>query len=164
MAAAHTTLATVRAFLSFAAPDSKVAKDLWGNLRAALATSGQYRWELWAFTEQLVVGDDFDARIRAALAEADLGVFALSNYFLASGYIRTVELPPFLAPSTGKRVVPIALKKMPATADLRGMQSRQIFSYQNPYDAGRAPYAREQWANLLADELHQVAQRYGLGH
>ena len=162
--AARTTLATVQVFLSFASHDKKAAEDLWTRLRLALVSSREYRWELWTFTDQLLAGEDFDDDIQAALGRAELGVFALSNAFLASSYITTVELPPFLSPGAGKRVVPIALKALPGTADLRGLQSRQIFCYDEPYYAGRAPHAREIWANRLADELHRVARRYRLGH
>ncbi|MDQ1740431.1 MAG: hypothetical protein QOE53_2083 [Pseudonocardiales bacterium] len=154
---------TIVGFLSYADADRSVAEELWDRLRGALKVSGEYRWELWAFTDQLIAGDDFDADIKAALAKADLGIFALSNAFLASEYIRTVELPPFLAPGSAKRVVPIALKRLARDADLRGLQARQIFNYRDPYYSGRAPHARDAWANALADELHRVARRYGLG-
>jgi TIR domain len=154
---------TVRVFLSFADKDRGAAEDLWRNLDSALRVSANLRWELWSFTAQLLVGDDFDTEIRAALADADLGIFALSNSFLASEYISRVELPPFLSPGAGKRIAPVALKAIAADADLRGLGNRQIFGYREPYWVGRAPHAREAWANNLAAELHRIARRDGLG-
>jgi len=154
---------TISVFLSYAGADGPAAEDLWNRLRSALDVSRDYRWQLWAFTDQLLAGDVFDADIKAALADADLGVFALSNAFLASEYIRTVELPPFLAPGGAKRIAPIALKRLARDADLRGLQARQIFNIHDPYYAGRPPHARETWAIELADELHRIARRHGLG-
>jgi hypothetical protein len=164
MSAPSTTLSkTITVFLSFADDDRSDAEELWGRLKGALAASRDYQWQLWAFTEQLLTGEDFDAEIKAALAESDLGVFALSNAFLVSDYIRTVELPPFLAPGGAKRVAPVALKRLASDADLRGLQARQIFNYHDPYVSGRPPHAREAWAIALADELHRIARRYRLG-
>ncbi len=154
---------TITVFLSFAADDRSDAEELWGRLSGALAATREYRWQLWSFTDQLLAGEDFDAQIKAALADSDLGVFALSNAFLGSDYIRTVELPPFLSPGGGKRIAPIALKQLACDADLRGLQARQIFKYHDPYVWGRRPHAREAWANALAAELHRIARRYGLG-
>jgi hypothetical protein len=156
-------LRTITVFLSFAAADRSAAEDLWRGLKGALAVSSGYRWQLWAFPDQLLAGEDFDTEIKAALADSDLGVFALSNAFLASEYIRSVELPPFLTPGGPKRIAPIALKRLARDADLRGLQARQIFRYHDPYVSGRAPDAREAWAIALADELHRIAHRYGLG-
>jgi hypothetical protein len=162
---------TIDVFLSFAELDLDVARrhrdpvrELWSNLQTALDTSGSYRWRLWRFDENLMAGDDFDLEIRAAIARAELGIFALSSAFLTRPYIQRVELPPFLAPASRRRIVPILLKALPREADLRGLQPRQIFGFHEPYWSGRAPHARAAWANRLADELHRVARRDGLGH
>jgi hypothetical protein len=154
---------TITVFLSFAADDKSAAKDLWAYLQRALAPSRDYQWKLWSFTDQLLVGDDFDVEIKAAIADSDLGLFALSNAFLGSDYIRRIELPPFLDPGKGKRIAPVALKQLAQDADLHGLAARQIFSYHDPYWSGRTPHKREAWAIALADELHRVARRYGLG-
>lgn len=161
---APVALKTIDVFLSFAALDQVPANDLWTRLRAALATSGSYRWQLWQFDKNLLAGDDFDAEIQDALAQAELGIFAISPAFLTSSYIQHDELRPFLASEAVKRIVPIQLKAAPQDADLRGLQTRQIFGFHVPYACGRPPHYREAWANRLADELHRVARRHGLGH
>jgi hypothetical protein len=154
---------TIRVFLSYADRDAEEAEDLWGRLDEALRPSRSYRWELWAFRDQIRVGDDFDERIQAEIAEADLGVFAISNAFLNSAYIRDKELPYFLGPTAGKRVAPVLLKPLARDADLRGLAGRQIHGYHAPFWAGGRPHARDVWAVGLADELHRVAGTYGLG-
>ena len=154
---------TIRVFLSFAAKDMQAAEDLWDNLREALATSGTFDWQLWAFTDQLLVGEAFDEQIAEAITTADIGLFALSPAFLNSAYIRRHELQPFLAQPDSKRIAPVMLKKLPGSADLRGLKFRQIFGYPAPYWSGRPPHARADWANTLADELHRLAKHYNLG-
>ncbi len=154
---------TVELFLSFAGDDRAAAEDLWGKLREALQTSGSYEWRLWAFTEQLMVGDDFELEIQKAIAAADVGIFALSSAFLNSDFIRTKELPPFLAPADGKRIAPVLLESVTANADLRGLQGRQVFGYGDPYWSGRRPHERRAWARRLADELHRLAHKHDLG-
>ena len=149
--------------MSYAGKDVKIAEDLWSRLRSALSTSTRTEWQLWAFSEQLILSDEWDSAIQTAIEEAALGLFAISNSFLISDYIRDRELPRFLQPDAGKRVAPIMLRPLPATADLRGLDARQIFEFHRPYSDCRGPGEREKWANRLADELHRVADRYGLG-
>jgi hypothetical protein len=155
---------TIEVFLSFAAKDRAAAADLWENLQTALAASRLRSWHLWAFTEQLLLGENFDDEIQTAIADADLGIFAVSPAFLTSPYIRTRELSRFLTPAAAKRIAPVVLKGLPRDANLLGLESRQVFGYHEPYWAGRAPHARADWANRLADELQRLASRYGLGH
>jgi hypothetical protein len=153
----------LRVFLSSAQADAGPAGELWRSLGDALEVSPSYRWELWGYTDRLVPGDDFDVKIKAAVAAADLGIFAVSTAFLLSRYIRDHELPPFLDQGTGKRIVPVLLKPLAGSTDLRGLAARQIHGYHRPYWAGQRPHLREQWARDLADQLHRVAREYGLG-
>jgi hypothetical protein len=154
---------TLRVFLSSADADAGPAGELWRRLGDALAVSPSYRWVLWGYADRLVPGDDFDVKIKSAVAEADLGIFAVSTAFLLSRYIRDNELPPFLHPGTGKQIVPVLLKPLAANTDLRGLQGRQVFGYHRPYWGGQRPHLREQWARDLADQLHRVVRAYGLG-
>lgn len=153
----------VRVFLSYASKDASAAEDLWDRLGEALAPSKSFEWELWGFADQLLVGDDFDERIQAAIARADLGLFALSSAFLNSRYIQEDELPHFLTPAEGKRVAPVMLKPVAANADLRGLTGRQVYGYNDAYWSGRRPHERDVWATGLADELDRVTKTYGLG-
>jgi len=153
----------IRVFLSYADKDAGVAEDLWGRLAEALGPSRSYVWDLWAFRDQLLVGDDFDERIQSAISVSDLGLFAISSAFLNSDYIRERELPRFLSPGTGKRIAPVLLKPLSKDADLRGLSGRQIQGFHDPFSAAGRPAQRDLWAIRLADELHRVAEAYGLG-
>jgi hypothetical protein len=154
---------TVRVFLSSAAADAAQAGELWQSLGAALAASPSYKWGLWDYGDRLIPGDDFDVKIKTAVADAELGIFALSTAFLLSNYIQRHELPPFLDPGTGKRIVPVLLKPLARNTDLRGLEARQVFGFHRPYWSGQRPHLREQWARDLADQLHRVVHEYGLG-
>jgi hypothetical protein len=153
----------IKIFLSYAGADKSAAHDLWCRLSKALSVSATLEWELWSFEEQVLLGEDFDEKIRAALAAADIGLCALSLDFLTSAYIQNVELPALLDPPNGKRLAPVLLSELPATVGLRGLSGRQIYGFDDPYWNGRDPHRRTRWANGLADELHRLANRYGLG-
>ena len=159
---------TIKVFLSYAAEDRQCAEELWKNLSVALKTQHLYSFELWSFGKQLLVGEDFHSEIQKAISDAEIGIFALSGDFLCSKYIAKYELPHFLLPGNKKRIVPIMLKPISATADLRGLEEKQIFRFNDPYRAKsngslKQPMQREYWANSLADELHELVKRYSIG-
>lgn len=153
----------VNTLLSYAADDRRTAEDLWKKLGLALSTSGTVTWRLWAFSGQLLLGEEWHRAVQDAIDESSLGLFAISNSFLSSEYIRDHELPRFVESDGRKRVAPIMLRPLPSTADLRGLEARQIFGYHQPYSNCRGLAERERWVNHLADELHRVVDRYGLG-
>lgn len=154
------TRTRIDAFCSFAAADESDARGMWDRLQTSLASSQDYDWHLWKFTDELLPGDDFHEQIQAALTTADLGIFAMSTDFLNSDYIRTHELPPFLKPAPGKQIVPIMLKPLPRRVDLRGLESRQIFAYHKPFTTVDRPHQKDVWCNDLHDQLHRIADRH----
>jgi hypothetical protein len=87
----------VRMFVSFADRDADVAGRLWDLLAEAAAVSRVYEFEFWRFDQAIRVGESWDARIRDALTDSELGLLAVSNAFLGSTYITGVELPAGLA-------------------------------------------------------------------
>ena len=149
----------VRMFLSFARRDADVAARLWDGLAEATAIDRVYEFELWRFDEALLVGEDWDARIRDALAASELGVLALSNSFLGSKYIAGVELPA-MVDVPGKRAVPLALRRFSPHADLRGLNALQIYGHQRPFDVLRGRPAQDAWVHELVDQLHRILARY----
>lgn len=157
------TTPTATLFLSYAGDDRRIAEHLWTNLRTALSTSRKITWKLWAFGDQLILGDDWHRAIQKAIDESSLGLFAISNSFLCSEYIREHELARFIQSNVRKWVAPIMLRPLPATADLRGLESLEFFAFHEPYSECRGPGEREKWANRLADDLHRVVDRYELG-
>ena len=71
--------------------------------------------EIW--TDHCIrAGDDWDAEVRAALARADVVVLLVSARFLASDYIRGVEIAGALERAKAGRcvVVPVILESMDA--------------------------------------------------
>lgn len=160
----HLTTATsgkplVRMFLSFARSDAATARRLWDGLAEATAVDRTYEFELWRFDEALLIGEDWDARIQEALATADLGLLALSNAFLRSSYIKDTELPA-LVDVPGKRAIPLALRQFSAHADLRGLESKQIYGYRRPFGAVRGQSTQDTWINDLVDQIHRILARY----
>lgn len=149
----------VRMFLSFARRDADAARRLWDRLAEATAVDRTYEFELWRFDEALLVGEDWDARIQDALTAADLGVLALSNAFLRSEYIKDTELPA-LVDVPGKRAIPLSLRQFSAHADLRGLESKQIYGYRRPFGAVRGEFAQDIWVNSLVDQIHRILARY----
>jgi hypothetical protein len=149
----------VRMFLSFARRDAAVVGRLWELLAEATGVDRGYQFELWRFDEAILVGEDWDARVRDALAVSEVGLLAVSNGFLGSTYITSVELPA-LVDVPGKRAIPVLVKQMSQHADLYGLGGKQIYGYQRPFGEVRGLAAQEVWVNGLVDQLHRVLARY----
>lgn len=149
----------VRMFLSFARLDADVAQRLWQRLESATAVDRVYEFHLWRFDQALLVGDDWDACIREALAACDLGVLGLSDAFLGSKYIRDVELPALLD-VPGKRAVPLALRQISPYADMRGLEHKQIYGHQRPFETLREQVAQTAWVHHLVNQIHRVLARH----
>ncbi|UJW32578.1 toll/interleukin-1 receptor domain-containing protein [Saccharothrix sp. AJ9571] len=151
----------VRVFLSFAGRDEALVLRLWDLLAEAMVIDRVYEFQLWRSDEAILVGEDWDVRIRGALSAADVGVVALSNAFLASEYVTGVELPA-LVDVAGKRVVPVLLRQVGKQADWRGLKSKQIYGYGRPFSEARGMSARDTWVNGLVAEMHRVLARYAV--
>jgi len=71
-AAAGSGKPLVRMFLSFAKRAAVVVGRLWELLAEAVEVDRAYQFELWRFDEAILVGEDWDARVRDALAVSEL--------------------------------------------------------------------------------------------
>jgi TIR domain-containing protein len=149
----------VRMFLSFAKRDAVVVGRLWELLAEATGVDRGYQFELWRFDEAIVVGEDWDAQVRDALAVSELGLLAVSNAFLGSAYITGVELPA-LVDVPGKRAIPVSVRRTSRHADLQGLEGKQIYGYQRPFGGVRGLAGQEVWVNGLVEQLHRVLARY----
>jgi TIR domain len=149
----------VRMFLSFAKRDAAVVERLWELLAEATGVDRGYQFELWRFDEAILVGEDWDAQIRDALAVSEVGLLAVSNAFLGSGYITDVELRA-LVDVPGKLAIPVAVRRTSRHADLHGLAGKQIYGYQRPFGEVRGLAGQEVWVNDLVDQLHRVLARY----
>src|SRR5215470_7799138 len=149
----------VRMFLSYAKRDAAVAGRFWESLADATKIDRVYQFELWRFDEAILVGEDWDAQIRAALAVSELGLLAVSNAFLRSAYITDVELPALVGVA-GKRAIPVSVRQPSRHADLHGLAGKQIYGHQRPFAQVRGDAERDRWVNGLVDQLHRVLARY----
>ncbi|HEY6425369.1 MAG TPA: TIR domain-containing protein [Pseudonocardiaceae bacterium] len=159
MTAAGSGRPLVRMFLSFAKRDAAVVGRLWELLAEATGVDGVYRFVLWRFDEAILVGEDWDAQVREALAVSELGLLAVSNAFLSSAYITGVELPA-LVDVAGKRAIPVSVRRKSRHADLQGLEGRQIYGCQRPFGEVRGLAGQQVWVNGLVDQLHRVLARY----
>jgi TIR domain len=146
----------VSVFLSYASSDRRLCELLWVDLKVATRADDTYDITLWSMDKNLLAGDDFDREIRGGLDASDLGVFAVSHAMLCSDYIQRVELGHFL--DSGKLLVPALLTNISAYADLRGLRPKQVYGWNDDYEACRSRAARRNWATGLAEELHRVLE------
>jgi hypothetical protein len=126
-------------FVSYAHANQRLADDFLTRLREQMAPSRAYDYRLWRDT-MLLVGEDWDREIKAALEGSELGLLLLSPAFLGSDYIARIEWPHFLV--TGKPVIPVMLEPVHfARYDLRGLEEKQIFRYTPTPGAPPCAYA-----------------------
>ncbi|QFZ18467.1 toll/interleukin-1 receptor domain-containing protein [Saccharothrix syringae] len=151
----------VRVFLSFVGRDEALVLRLWDLLTEAMVIDQEYEFQLWRSDDAILVGEDWDVRIRGALSTAEVGIVALSNAFLGSKYITGVELPA-LVDVPGKHVVPLLLRQVSKQADWRGLKSKQIYGYGRPFSEARGTSAQDAWVNRLVVEVHRVLARYAM--
>lgn len=114
----------VRFFVSYARANARQADALLVRLQEHWAASRRYEHTIFRDTD-VVIGEDWDAEIRRALAESDLGLLLVSPAFLASEYIAEVELPSLL----DGPVLPVLLEQVShARHQLHGLQDKQIYA------------------------------------
>ena len=114
-------------FVSYAHANQRLADDFLTRLREQMAPSRAYDYRLWRDT-MLLVGEEWNEEIKAALEASELGLLLVSPAFLGSEYITRIEWPHFLA--NRKPVIPVMLEPVDfARHDLRGLEEKQIFRY-----------------------------------
>ena len=152
--------ASVSYFVSYARKDSKLAERFLGGLREQLAPSVRYSHSLWN-DRAVLVGEDWDREIKAALANCDLGLLLLSPTFLTRDYINNVELPTLLNDQP-KPILPVLLRNVDLQRhDLLGIDKHQIFCAQdnqeNPrsFEACRDSLARVNFVEQLFAQIEQ---------
>src|SRR3954469_6382207 len=98
-------MTSVSYFLSYAHADEDDVKRFNEVFRPQLATSAHYKYERWMDTD-ILPGEDWNLKIKAALEQCHFGVLLVSPNFLSSKYITEVELAALLAKPM---VVPLTL-------------------------------------------------------
>ena len=160
------TKPAVRVFLSWASKDRQQAEDLWDRLTTRLKSDDTWEFDLWSFDKALLTGEDWHQEILTALERAHIGMLAVSPAFLASSYIRNVEVPELAR----KRLFPIQLGVVDlSTVDLGHIAGLQ--AYRGPDQGDPKPYTRTRgsskdvWVEGLVHQLRSVLDKYGeTGH
>jgi len=126
---------TIRFFVSYsrAKQEARLAENLLSQLRIEFSASARYEVELWQ-DKHIDIDKPWHAEIQKALTDCDIGFLLLSPAFLASEYIREVELPAFITPEGlpgRKPVIAVGLAKLDFQHhDLRGLEEQQIFRWE----------------------------------
>jgi len=123
----------VRYFVSFSQKDKRLKDDLLERLEERFAAAANYRFVGWQ-DQHIGLGSNWHQEIQAAIKDCDFGLLLVSPAFLGSQYIKTYDLPHFVAegplrPDARKPVAPVALKPIlfDGSMDLKGLQERQVF-------------------------------------
>ncbi|HQX53547.1 MAG TPA: TIR domain-containing protein [Planctomycetaceae bacterium] len=123
----------VKFFVSYAHDKTgrrvKPDEQLLNDLRTLFRGSRSYDIELW-HDGLIDVGENWDRKIKEAIAACDFGLLLISPEFLASAYITGDELPHFVG-DTAKPVIPVGLEAVDfQRSDLKGLEATQIFLWQ----------------------------------
>lgn len=150
----------VSLFSSYAHHDVRVASRFLRELAIHLKPSQRHEYTLWRDRDQIVVGEDWELRIRDALGRCDLGLLLLSPAFLGSKIIATVELPPLL----GRGVIPVMLRPVDHQFhNLLGLKRLQWFELlgddgsKRAYSECRGP-SRDRFVLELFRQIERRAQ------
>lgn len=120
----------VKYFVSYAHRNRALVSDFLDRLADVLAPSKSYQYIRWIDLD-LILGEDWEKQILTAVDQCDFGLLLISPAFLASPFIANSELPKF---SSGeKSSVPVMLQPVDFKLhDLKGLEKRQIFRFENP--------------------------------
>lgn len=138
-----------RYFISYAQVDAPLVDDLIVRISPHLAASKRYEFIKWRNTADLLVGEDWDDAVVAALNTCRLGLLLLSPTFMVRPYILTTELPRLREPD--KLALPVLLK--PIAFDLQdalGLEKLQIFAL-------TVKHERRAYAELSAGKRDEFA-------
>ena len=84
----------VRFFVSYAHDNAALVNALVKELSTHFRASRSYEVELWR-DGHILIGEDWDARIKKEVEACDFGLFLVSPAFLASKYISNEEFAAF---------------------------------------------------------------------
>jgi WD40 repeat protein len=110
-------------FVSYAHLDSKLKADLVERLLVRLNNHKSLRFQYWT-DKDILVGSNWSQAIEQAMEACDFAILLVSPEFLSRKFIRDTELPYLYAK---KPLIPVAVRPLPKSLDLRGLEARQIF-------------------------------------
>ncbi len=149
-------------FVSYAHDNKPLADNLLKRLKKRLDIAKAYRVTVWQDVD-IQIGTDWDASIKAAIEDADVGILLLCPSFIASSYITREELPHFVRESgssepTTKIAIPVALQtlRFGGAMDLKGLEAFQVFHHGDKrwsYQERSTDKTRNDFANALFDAI-----------
>jgi hypothetical protein len=157
----------IRYFISYAHHDTEWKDKLCVALAHRLASVEGYRFEAWD-DQELLPGEDWHERIGKAVAGCDFGLLLLSPAFLASQYVKDIELPAFIHGDSfdsgrNRRAIPVALYSLPQRMSLKGLERTQIFYFKDARARQKAFFDctgrhREAFVDHLFDQIVKVVK------
>ena len=157
----------IRIFVSFATRDQASVKELVRLLRTTWGQQRTHKIEFWQFDDTanggIVSGEPNEERIRQEMANCPLGLILLSPDYMASDFIKRVELPTYFPRQRSKHPVLVNLRNSgPSARHLApGMDKDYIFppgggSFDDcKEDAG----CRERFAMALNEHIEVLCRR-----
>jgi hypothetical protein len=152
-----TLLGPRKIVLCHAPRDATLAGRLWDLLTQALACD-QSRFAIWRPDRDVLAGDDAAQQFRAAVADGEVAIVALSNSWLGQPELGEVVRGQIEA--TGLLVVPVALRTLSPHAAPPGFGT--IYPqdpHSKPFAALRGEPAHDKWVNGLVDQVHRLLAR-----
>jgi hypothetical protein len=117
-------------FASYARDDTLLVERFLRLMRPRCSTLRELELDWW-WDQRILVGEGWEREIESAIETADFGLFCVTHSFLDSAYAIQRELPRFL--DRGRVLFPVALEPIDfARADLKGLETLQIFRYRRP--------------------------------
>lgn len=154
----------VRFFVSYARVDMDAKDSFLHELQPHLQASGRYQLQLWQ-DQDILTGEQWHKHIIQELKRAHVGLLLISPGFLTNKYIAEYELPGFITAKgdnvLGKRLLPVQLKPIPASADLKGLDAYQIYGRTRGQSfVEQDLHMRSVWAARVAEQLEAMLNRY----
>jgi hypothetical protein len=121
--------------VSYAHANFASAHQLIDSLNVELSASKRFNYSIWS-DACLVVGENWKSQIIDARNACNFGLLLVSPSFLSSKFILEEELPPYVE-DNALPSIPVMLQKVDFERhDLKGLESRQIFSlnYEGSYN------------------------------
>ncbi|MGH3997352.1 MAG: hypothetical protein ACRDTJ_07805, partial [Pseudonocardiaceae bacterium] len=143
-----TLLGPRKIVLCHAPRDATLAGRLWDLLTQALDCD-QSRFAVWRPDQDVLPGDNADQQFRAAVADGEVAIVALSNSWLSQ--LELSEVVRGQIETTGLLVVPVALRECNKHADDHGFGTT-IYPQDppsKPFAELRGAPAHDKWVNGL---------------
>ncbi|WP_350152233.1 pentapeptide repeat-containing protein [Nitrosomonas sp.] len=158
---------TVRFFVSYShnKQDKKFKAELLAYLKPQFQLSKKYNYKLWEDNE-ILLNEDWHESIQQAIGNCDFGLLLLSHDFLISPYIKKHELRHFVSPNLGqpeikKKAIPIALRKLDLELNLHGLESKQIYLFQDrAFSECRGDNVRNDYTSDLHKKIEKVLDHH----